>query len=519
MSLARRLALLAAACLIAGPALAQTAPDRVTVETGVLEGLGRQASGVRIFRGVPYASPPLGALRWREPQPAARWDGVRPAKSFGPQCMQQRIFDDMVFRARSVSEDCLYLNVWTPAKAAGERLPVLVYFYGGGFRAGDGSEPRYDGEAMAAKGMVVVTLNYRLGVFGFFSHPELSAETPHKASGNQGLADQAAALRWVRANIAAFGGDPTRVTIAGESAGSYSVSAQMASPLSKGLIAGAIAESGSLLGVQPMGALAQAEQAGKAFGEKIGAPTLADLRAKAASEVLTAGADWSARPVVDGWFFPRQPREIFAAGEQARVPLLVGSNTEEGSADWVLGKHPKTVAGWRAAVQERYGAKAPAILAAYPATTDAEAVIAARDLASDAFIGHTTWALFDQHRKSGAPTWYYLYARPRPATKAAPDAPRPSGAVHSAEIEYAMGNLDLNPVYAWEPADRETSRLMQGWFANFVKQGDPNGVGLPAWPAAGRGKAYGRMVIDAKSRVERGSTDARMEAYRSAAQP
>src|ERR1043166_1768164 len=226
--------------------VATAATDVVQTANGLIEGPGMQPSGVRIFRGIPFAQPPVGELRWREPQPVKNWTGVRQAREFGPRCMQAPIFDDMRFRSNGVSEDCLYLNVWTPAKSNHERLPVLVYFYGGGFVTGDGSELRYDGENMATKGIVVVTVNYRLGVFGFLAHPELTKESTHKASGNYGLLDQNAALRWVQQNIANFGGDPQHVTIAGESAGSVSVSAHMASPLSKDLIAAAIGESGAI---------------------------------------------------------------------------------------------------------------------------------------------------------------------------------------------------------------------------------------------------------------------------------
>ena len=258
-------------------AMVATAQTRVTIANGTLEGV-TEKSGVRSFKGIPFGAPPVGVNRWRPPQPVAKWEGVRKAEKFGPRCMQRAVFGDMNFRSDGMSEDCLYLNVWTPARNGGEKLPVLVYFYGGGFIAGDGSEPRYDGESMATKGIVAVTLSYRLGVFGFMAHPELTAESPHRASGNYAFHDQLAALKWVQQNIAAFGGDPRRVTIAGESAGSVSVSAQMATPLAKGMIAGAIGESGSILGALPATPLADGEQNGVKFGEVIGRKTLAALR-------------------------------------------------------------------------------------------------------------------------------------------------------------------------------------------------------------------------------------------------
>jgi para-nitrobenzyl esterase len=503
----RSIGLLKAIAIYAAMTLATTASaaDRVRTDLGVVEGLGPQPTGVRAFRGIPFAAPPVGPLRWKAPQPARSWTGVREAKAFGPRCMQARPYSDMVFRSNGVSEDCLYLNVWTPAKSARERLPVLVYFYGGGFIAGDGSEPRYDGEAMAAKGIVVVTMSYRLGVFGFFSHPELSAEAPHKGSGNQGLLDQTAALKWVKRNITAFGGDARRVTIAGESAGSYSVSAQMASPQARGLFAGAIGESGSLLGIRAPDTLAEAEARGMAFMSAAGARSLAELRAMPAQALLDLASKpggFEARTTLDGGLLPKQPWEIYAAGEQARVPLLAGSNTQEGAPEWILGGGaPLTVAAYRAAVLKLYGDRADRVLAAYPAATDGAAVLeAARDLASDRNIGFSTWRWMDLATRTGAkPTFYYLYAQPRPATTADPTAPRPQGAVHAAEIEYALGNLDHNPVYAWTDQDRETSRLMQSYFANFIRSGDPNGEGLPEWPRYGTGLL---MRLDAKPRAE-----------------
>jgi para-nitrobenzyl esterase len=324
------------------------AQNRVTVANGMLEGT-LEVSGVRSFKGIPFAQPPMGELRWRPPLPPKNWEGTRRADKFGPRAMQRPIFGDMGFRSDGMSEDCLYLNVWAPPKPGRAKLPVLVYFFGGGFVAGDGSEGRYDGESMAKKGIVAVTVNYRLGVFGFFAHRELTKESPHHASGNYGLLDQHAALQWVRQNIAAFGGDPKRVTIAGESAGSISVSAQMASPLAKGLFAGAIGESGSIIGALSAMPLAEAEQGGFQFAAGLGqgeAPSLAALRALSAEQLLEAtaksGIPWF-RPTVDGYFFPKDPLEIYAAGEQARVPLLAGSNSEEMTSAAVLGREKPTV--------------------------------------------------------------------------------------------------------------------------------------------------------------------------------
>ncbi|HEY6977638.1 MAG TPA: carboxylesterase family protein, partial [Chitinophagaceae bacterium] len=290
-----------------------TAP-RAKTTNGILEGIDE--SGIKIFKGIPFAAPPVGNLRWREPQPVQNWGGIRKADKFGPRAMQLPIFGDMNFRSNGMSEDCLYLNVWTPAKTGNEQLPVLVYFYGGGFMAGDGSEPRYDGESMGRRGIVAVTVNYRLGIFGFFVHPELTKESPNHSSGNYGLLDQSAALKWVQKNITAFGGDPGKITIAGESAGSFSVSAQMASPLSKNIIAGAIGESGSLLGLNPTVSLKDAEKTGADFAISIKANSLKELRAIPADQLLkaTANAGFGRFPIViDGYFFPKSPLEIYEA--------------------------------------------------------------------------------------------------------------------------------------------------------------------------------------------------------------
>ncbi|MEP6912162.1 MAG: carboxylesterase family protein [bacterium] len=518
------MAILPATTLV-GSAFAQ---DRVKTANGIVEGSSNLSSGVRVFKGVPFAAPPVGDLRWQPPQPVKNWKGVRKATQFGPRCMQRPIFGDMGFRSNGMSEDCLYLNVWTPAKSSKaksskDRLPVLVYFYGGGFLAGDGSEARYEGESMARKGIVALTVNYRLGVFGFLAHPELTKQSRQHASGNYGLLDQNAALRWVQQNIAAFGGDPKKITIAGESAGSISVSAQMASPLSKDLIAGAIGESGSIIGALSAVPLAEGEQNGIKFATSVGATSLATLRAMPAEQLLEATAKPGMprlAPTVDGYLFPKPPIEIYAAGEQAHVPLLVGSNSEENGYAGVLGREKPTLENYHKALQRLYGAKADDVFNLYRASTETEVMDAARDLASDRFISYSTWKWLDLATKTGGKrTYYYNYARPRPAMRAemgnstaglaggvvkgtpapANPMPRPRGAVHSAEIEYAMGNLNSNKVYAWTTDDYKVSRIMQEYFANFIKTGDPNGPGLPNWPTFDTGR---RMTIDVDTRSE-----------------
>jgi para-nitrobenzyl esterase len=514
---------LAVAILVAAvlPAAGQSTVVRTT--NGLVEG-ATTANGIRLFRGIPYAAPPVGELRWREPQPLESWTGVRRTQQFGPRCMQTAVFGDMSFRSSGMSEDCLYLNVWTPASTATERLPVLVYFYGGGFVAGDGSEPRYDGESMARKGIVAVTVNYRLGAFGFMAHPELTRESPNQASGNYGLLDQAATLKWVRENIAGFGGDPERVTIAGESAGSISVSAQMASPLSRHLIAGAIGESGAQIPptLAPV-PLARGEQNGLEFMNGMEAESIAELRALSSQEILDGAARhdvWSFGSVVDGYFLPRPTVEIYAAGEQASVPLLVGWNSEEAGARAVLGQDPPTPEGYGNALRRLYGDDAGEVLRLYPGSTEEEVLQSATDLASDRFIAYSTWKWADLHTLTGegAPVYRYFYARPRPPMRpemgnaqaglaggvvrgqpGVDPAPPARGAVHAAEIEYALGNLDRNRVFAWTPEDYRVSEVMQEYFANFVKTGNPNGPGLPVWPALSQEQV---MRLDVESRAE-----------------
>lgn len=403
---------------------------------------------------------------------------------------------------------------------------MLVYFYGGGFIAGDGSEPRYDGEALARRGVVAVTLNYRLGLFGFLAHPELSKESPRHASGNYGLLDQAAALRWVRENVAAFGDDPRRVTVAGESAGSASVSAQMASPLSRDLIAGAIGESGSVLSTMRAVPLAQAEADRTKFAAEVGAASLSALRSLTTEQLMeaTKKQPFGRFPIaVDGYFFNEPPQETYAAGRQSRVPLLVGWNSEEMTWRALMGGDEPTPENYEKAVRRLYGARAEEALKLYPVKTRDEVIEAATDLAGDRFIGYSTWKWFDLHAKTGGRNVYrYLYAHPRPPMTPEMGDARPGlaggvvrgqntnavampparGAVHSAEIEYALGNLSTNKVYAWTPDDYKVSELLQSYFVNFVKKGDPNGPGLPRWPAVTRGGPVRLMRVAVDTRVE-----------------
>ncbi len=472
---------------------------------------------VRSFKGIPFAQPPVGNLRWREPQPLENWSGIRNADHFGPRCVQRTAPGaDYWFRSNGMSEDCLYLNVWTPAKSDRERLPVLVYIFGGGFQNGDGSEPRYDGENMARHGIVAVSVNYRTNIFGFFVHPELVAESPHHAAGNYGLLDQVAALQWVQKNIAAFGGDPKHVTVAGESAGSISVSALMASPLSRDLMAAAIGESGAMIATLPPQPLVEAEQKGAKFAADAGAANLAALRAMSADQVQEAVSkihELRFSTTLDGYFLPKPLTEIYEAGQQAKIPLLAGTNTQEGAARAVLGDGDATPETLAAAIRKLYGDKAGPILKAYAATTPEGVYEAATHLASARFIAYGTWKWTELHMKTGGqPVYRYLYARPRPAFLGTPGQSQPAagqragrgarppagplGAVHSAEIQYAMGNLDLDKRYAWQPADYAVSKLMQAYFVNFIKTGNPNGPGLPEWPTYSPEDHYQRMRID-----------------------
>lgn len=508
-------------------------PVQVTLEKGIIEGLYDTHTGIQKYFGIPFAKPPVGELRWKAPQPLDAWEGVKETKAFGPRPMQTMVFGDMKSRSNGVSEDCLYLNVWTPAKRTDKNLPVLVYFYGGGNVAGDASEYRYDGESMAKKGIVVVTTNYRLNIFGNFAHPELSAEAPYKASGNYGQLDQNMALKWVQDNIAAFGGNPNQVTIAGESAGSIGVSVQMASPLSKDWINGAIGESGAAIPptMAPV-SLAEAEKQGAQFLESIGIESIAELRklsTREIYEIYTESQRFGFPMVIDGYLLPKPLTDIFASKEQAQVPLLVGWNSAE-IPGMAFTQGPITQDGFVAKVKEAYPKDYQKVLELYPHSTAEELQWAATNLASDRFIAYSTWKWFDLHRDhSDQPVYRYLYSKIRPPLRNqnlmsglaggtvernsdAPPMPKAIGAPHAAEIEYAMGNLHLVDDYAWTAEDYKASKTMQEFFANFIKNGNPNGDALPDWEAAEKNdNTPPVMIIDTESKLTEATDDARYE--------
>ncbi len=487
------------------------AANEVHTDAGSVEG-GASADGkVRIFKGIPFAALPVGDLRWKVPQPPAHWTGVKKATEFGARCMQGNIYGDMAFRDSGPSEDCLYLNVWTPAASANAHLPVMVWIYGGGFAAGATSEGRQDGEMLAKKGVVVVSMNYRLGIFGFFSHPELDKESGHNASGNYGLLDQVAALQWVRKNIAAFGGDPGNVTIFGESAGSFSVSALMASPLSKDLFQRAIGESGSFLG-KGLGTrtLAASEADDGKFAESIGAASLAALRAKPAADLLAAAMkqkDVRFWPNIDGYFFPEDPHAIYANGEQCHVPLLAGWNQDEGSYHAFFQKADPTVANFVARAHAVFGDNAEAFLKVYAASTDEEAKRSAQDLAGDQFIAYGTWKWIQIQGTTGKSTVYRYEFDDAPPQPAGVES---HGAYHSAEIEFVFEVLPSKKL-PWRPEDEKLSDLMSSYWSNFAKTGDPNGPGLPQWPTYSAATQYEVMHLSFDSHAEADAHRARYE--------
>jgi para-nitrobenzyl esterase len=474
------------------------------VDTGKLE--GKSDGTINAFLGIPYAAPPLGELRWKPPARPAKWKGARKATEFGARCMQSRVYDDMIFRDPGPSEDCLYLNVWTPAKRTGGKLPVMVWVYGGGFVAGATSEPRQDGTNLANENVVVVSMNYRLGIFGFFAYPELAKESGRDSAGNYGLLDQVAALEWVKRNIAAFGGDPGNVTIFGESAGSFSVSELMASPVAKGLFQRAIGESGGAFASQglPFRTLAESSEAGAKFAsDALGAKTLAELRALPAQKILeTATATKTIRfaPNMDGYFLPETPAAIFAAGKQSDVPLLAGWNMDEGGSAAANTKDD-AVAKLKEMAQKEFGDKAEEFLKHYSADDPAQAERALKDFAGDRFIAFSTWKWLEAQKSTGKSALYrYRFDILHPAD---PKRPPNAGAYHSAEIEYVFGALDSENWVSWRPEDRALSEQMRQYWSNFARSGDPNGPRLEKWPVYDSTREWQVMHLNAELKVEK----------------
>lgn len=471
------------------------AADQVRVSGGLLEGTPGSRPGIRAFLGIPYAAPPVGPMRWKAPQPAAKWSGVRPANHFGNRCVQTTPFPDMVFQSPAESEDCLYLSVWTPAKSATERLPVMVWIHGGGYFSGSGDETRHNGSFLASKGVVLVTINYRLGVLGFLAHPELTAESPHKASGNYAMLDQIEALKWVRDNIAAFGGDPGKVTIFGESAGSFAVSGLMASPLANGLFHRVIGESGAHFSA-PGGSLAVtplslAEKAGTEFATSVGAKSFAELRALPAASFAKVMAKNPTQfsLVVDGYALTADPWDVFAQGRQSHVPLLAGWNSAE-SKNMI--PSATTSAALEAQLRKQFPGNEDAALKAYPiGKDDRQTLLSGVALASDNFIAYCTWKWLQVHTATGkAPVYRYLFDHIIPT--ATGDAPaNDPGAGHATDIEFVFSTLDTKKL-AWRDSDRKVAELITSYWTNFAKNGNPNGPGLPQWPAW---DAKGRQLL------------------------
>ena len=482
---------------------------KVTVDSGALSGFASRDGLVRSFKGVPYAAAPVGALRWRPPQPVTAWQGTREANRFAPICPQPSpmpgaFYQREFFQAAEMqSEDCLTLNVWTAVPSGTDPRPVMVFFHSGGNALWSGSMAVFDGTSLARKGAVVVTINYRLGVLGFLAHPELDAESPNHVSGNYGLLDLVAALQWTRDNIAAFGGDPAKVTIAGESAGSEAVSALMASPLAKGLFRGAIGQSAAMFSSpsRSPAPLKAAEALGADLGAKLGAKSLADMRAAPADAVLAAAPRFGFRPIVDGHFLPAAPAEIFAAHAQSDVPLLAGWCKDEGF-NFTLPSGGEGEPSYVEAMRDIFGADAEACLKHYPAGTPERDKASARALGGDLTIIHNTWRWIEAQKATGkAPLWRFRFER-CPLTPQGWFGERDSrdaGAFHAGDILYVFDNLHAFP-WLIDESDREIARTASGYWVNFVKQGDPNGPGLPSWPSFREPNAP-ILAIDAPPRL------------------
>lgn len=452
--------------------------DVVKTNAGLISGTVNKDGDIHIFKGIPFAAPPVGALRWKAPQPVQPWSGIKKCDAFSASPMQAKPApfsmwtEEFLIPKEPISEDCLYLNVWTGATSANEKRAVLVWIYGGGFMSGGSACPIYDGKAMAKKGIVFVSMNYRVGVFGFFAHPELTKESGHNASGNYGLMDQIAALQWVQKNIAAFGGDPNNVTIAGQSAGSMSVNCLVASPLAKGLFQKAIAESGASF-MRGNATLQQAEQEGEKIAKAVNAASLAGLRNKSAEELMQKAQGFRG-PVIDGYVLPDAIANIFTEEKENKVALLTGWNQDEG----LLFGPVKNAEQFQKEVQQNYGANAATLLKYYPATNDSEAATSQLKLSRDQIFGVQNYAWANIQSEQGLKVYVYRFTRKVPATGEYVKY----GAFHTGEVPYAYDNLKFvnRP---WQPVDQELANIMSSYWVNFVKTGDPNGNELPQWEA------------------------------------
>ena len=456
-------------------------PTPIKLEDGILQGI--YENGLTVYKGIPFAAPPVGNLRWKAPQPAAKWDGILMADKFGPGAMQG------INPPSGKSEDCLYLNIWSPAKSPKEKVPVLVWIYGGGFAVGYTSDPMYNGENLAKKGVILVSIAYRVGPLGFLAHPELSKESSSHASGNYGLLDMIAGLDWIKKNIAAFGGDPGKVTIFGESAGGIAVSMLCASPLAKGLFQGAISESGGSFGPtrlttypgENLKYLKDAEMSGEAYAKAAGVNSIDELR-KIASDKLPGGRgvgmSW---PIIDGYTIPDDQHNLYEAGKYNDVPILVGYNSDEGASF----SPPKTPEDYIAGVQKRYGRFADDLIRAYPAGTSTVPKTA-RDLTRDAAFGWQTWAWATLHAKTGKSKVFYYYFDQHP-DYADTSKRFGYGSPHGQEVAYVFQHLDASKPEI-NKTDMEISDAMSTYWTNFAKYGHPNGKGVPAWPAFSNAK-------------------------------
>ncbi len=463
---------------------AVSAPAQIStakVTGGIVQGVVKD--GIASFKGVPFAAPPVGELRWKSPQPVKPWQGVKKADDFAPGPMQDTSFGAMLGGPQKISEDCLYLNVWTGAEKRGGKRPVMVWIYGGGFGIGMTSTPTYDGANLAKKGVVLVSVAYRVGPMGFLAHPELSKESG-KGSGVYGIQDQIAGLRWVKENIAQFGGDPSNVTIFGESAGGMSVGMLVTSPMAKGLFQRAISESGGAMG--SLGTtLKMAEEQGKAYLSKLGANDIKAARALSAEAIQkdTKGMG-NFRPVADGKTIVANPYEEFEAGKFNDTPILVGTNSNEGG---LFVTQKTTSAEFEKMIRSRFALSADAILKAYPHATDAEATKAAKDIMRESTFAWSTWAWAKMQSTKGKNNAFVYYFDHR--TPMSPD-----GANHAAEISYVFGNLG-GMGGSNSPEDKALSELISSYWVNFAKKGDPNGPGLPVWPAFD-GKEQKTMIFN-----------------------